>query len=306
MAPSTKRAQCTDDELRVARKKAARHVIDLTGQTPVLPTRQKEVEDGKSTKEESTFPQALREGTERALAEDAEDRKKTTGAACAIHRQETKEDNDTTILPPSFDGHPTRPRVDPLADEDLHGKSKKYIIYMAMQEPPRDAGFTKGVAGFAKGLETCALACSYPVQDACFQRDGTRHVSLWDGVLTDRAASALAFPAALQASFTALPVTIRGWTSWKSGLYLSLADGTTQALQQLLGQLEGLPRGKVACDHLSLYRRRGVDYRTAHAQFSKVRQALASHDWGQVQGVSVRIKVLGSEYDECRVLLGEA
>jgi hypothetical protein len=108
----------------------------------------------------------------------------------------------STTSPRSFDGNPMKPREDPLAVDCLIGQQAMYILYMAIREAPSE--------GFAQGLATCARTCnSHAVHQACFQRDGTRHVTLWDGVLTDRAASALAFPADLRASFTAVPIAVQ-------------------------------------------------------------------------------------------------
>jgi hypothetical protein len=78
----------------------------------------------------------------------------------------------------------------------------------------------------------------------------------------------------------------------------------TATLQQLLQDLEGLPKGNTSCNHLSLFRKRGADKKKAKEQFEKVRKALAKHPWGSLQGVSMLIKRVGTPYDECRVLAG--
>jgi hypothetical protein len=87
---------------------------------------------------------------------------------------------------------------------------------------------------------------------------------------------------------------------------LQVGTKTTAALQQMLKDLEGLPptNGKTPCNHLSVYRRRGADKQEAKERFEKVQKALANHHWGILQGVSERIKLVGTAYDECRVLAG--
>ena len=103
-----------------------------------------------------------------------------------------------------------------------------------------------------------------------------------------------------------IPIDIQGWTNWSSGNYLKVGSEAVTKLQEVVGQLEGLPRdaAKPNCDHLSLYRKRGRKGTEVNQQFARVRTALQDHDWGTVQGVSVRIKAVGTDCSECRVLAG--
>jgi hypothetical protein len=168
---------------------------------------------------------------------------------------------------------------------------------MAINEPSSSS--------FARGLEKCAATCSKEIHAACFQRDGTRHVTMFEGGLQDEIARAIRFTD----TFTPLSIKIDGWQPWKGGCYLKLTESTTEKLKSLLELLEGLPEPeskagrKRPCDHISLYRGRGHGA-SFFRQAAKVRKVLTTHDWGNAQGVSIRIKVLGSEYNECRVLAG--
>jgi hypothetical protein len=160
---------------------------------------------------------------------------------------------------------------------------------MAIREPQSSS--------FSDALAKCQNKCSAVVQDSCFQRDGTRHISMFTGKLTDQQARGL------KASFLFKPVTIEieGWMPWKAGCYLKLKKDSTEKLKSLLNKIEGLPEygGKRSCDHLSLYRNREAN---GYAHFARVRAV--SHQWGSVQGVSIRIKAVGTDYKECHVLAG--
>jgi len=192
---------------------------------------------------------------------------------------------------------PMQPR--PNFDFPADNTKQNFIIYLAIQEP-------KGSA-FSVGLEKCASMASSNLHAHCFQRDGTRHVTMFDGYLTKQQARCLQFRGG---NFSPVKVEFQtGWMSWKGGCYLELKETTTKTLKSLLRNniLQGLDDaaagGKWPCNHLSLYRNRGYG-REAFREFQKIRDALSSHDWGSVQGVSIRIKALGTEYDECKVLAG--
>ena len=73
-----------------------------------------------------------------------------------------------------------------------------------------------------------------------------------------------------------------------------------------MSRITGLPSsgGKRPCDHLSLYRKRpNTRHPNPKQAFAKVRDATRNVDFGCVKGVSIRIKTLGSPYDECLVLV---
>jgi hypothetical protein len=192
--------------------------------------------------------------------------------------------------------YPMTPTLDPLATDGNGPNMDQYVIYMCSVEEPSSV--------FTAGIQKCAATCSTEIQKACFQQDGTRHISMWDGMLTHDQARRLQF----RQPMLVVPIKIElmnGWNNWTAGNYLQVGGGSTAALQQLLEDLEGLPKGKKgSCNHLSLYRKRGADKKKAKEQFEKVRKALANHRWGSLQGVSVRIKLVGTPYEECRVLAG--
>lgn len=108
----------------------------------------------------------------------------------------------------------------------------------------------------------------------------------------------------LQTDILPLNVNATGWKSWKAGNYLSIDSTSTNLLKDLLQTLQ-LPSGKTYCDHISLYRKRGSNSKYVNEQFKKVREGMEGFDWGEVVGWSVRAKIVGKEYDECRVLDGE-
>ncbi len=76
-----------------------------------------------------------------------------------------------------------------------------------------------------------------------------------------------------------------------------------------MNEVDGLPRHREKeekkCDHLSLYRRRGetrMPYGEMKREFGRMRAATGSHDWGSVEGMSIRIKAHGGPYSDCRIL----
>ncbi|GMH88085.1 hypothetical protein TrVE_jg1943 [Triparma verrucosa] len=176
-----------------------------------------------------------------------------------------------------------------ISDPFLNSTSgtRSCVIYLALDE------HSQFFAGFSK----CAKICSKSVQKSCFQRDGTRHVSMWQGKLSSSRVNALS----LSTAALPLPVSVTGWKSWNQGNYLSIDSASTATLKAMLEGL-GLPKGKVACDHISLYRKRGQNDSFTNAQLEKVKEELKGFDWGDVTGVSVRIKIIGRDYSEFKVL----
>jgi hypothetical protein len=188
---------------------------------------------------------------------------------------------------------PVAPVVPDALAGSLTGKTDKYVIYMAIEEDKSSK--------FYMGIEKCAKNCLQDIHEKCMQMDGTRHVTLWSGKMTDFKASRIQF---LEVPHLPIEIQFKGWINSSSGNYLKLAPNTTAKLKNMMGQLEGLPEGaKPKCDHLSLYRKRRMEGGVT-AEFARVRKALENHDWGSVQGVSVRIKVCGTDYSECLVLAG--
>ena len=175
------------------------------------------------------------------------------------------------------------------------GNSTTCVLYMAIAEPP----------AFGVALQRLAQRAPADVHQHCFQRDGTRHVSLWQGCLTLSQIQQLSLRATgNKKKMQPLRLDVAGWKPWKAGLYLALTRSSQQQLHALVDRLVGLPTGKRSCDHLSLYRRR--DYKgttNTYAAFATLRRDTAHwDDWGHVMGVSLRIKAMGTPYDECWVL----
>jgi hypothetical protein len=190
--------------------------------------------------------------------------------------------------------HPMTPTKDPFAADLGETGQLQVIIYMCAKE--------ESTSKFTAGIQKCAANCSTEIHKFCFQQDGTRHISMWAGNLTLAQARGLKFR---QDPKLPIDIELTGWIDWKGGNYLEVGKETTLALRKMLNDLEGLPKSeKKSCDHLSLYRKRGNYSEVVNHQFGKVRKALADHDWGSLEGVSVRIKVLGSPYNKCRVLAG--
>jgi len=211
------------------------------------------------------------------------------------------DDNTTTLekkKPKKQMLEPLIPRVDPLAtlSSSMQHTKSSFVVYLALAED-LDSSWTAG-------LTKCSIKSEHQIQASCFQRDGTRHVTLWQGLMTWNEASTLQFSSEFATKHTApFSVDIVGLTNWKGGVYLQLSESCTSTLLHgVLDQLQGLPKGGRKCDHLSLYRKRNASNALAYPTFARIRKAVTDHNWGSVAGVSIRIKQVGTEYDECRVL----
>ncbi|KAL7537238.1 hypothetical protein ACHAXR_007682 [Thalassiosira sp. AJA248-18] len=200
----------------------------------------------------------------------------------------SENNQSTQIADTSGDIEPVKPTCISIAD-----KSKRYIIYMAIRE-------RKG-SKFAEGLTICNDVCHDDVKN-CLQMDGTRHATMFDGYLSSDIVQKLKF----NGNFDPLEVKLDSWKPWDAGCYLKLADESKGNLQDLLAKIDGLPTfgGKRPCDHISLYRKRPQTNPNLNLkrEFGNIREATKSHNWGSVQGVSIRIKALGGPYEECIVL----
>ena len=131
----------------------------------------------------------------------------------------------------------TRTPVEDLRDPFLAAAtsgSHSFVIYMAVEE--------EAESNFACGLAECADNCSSTIQQACFQRDGTRHLTMFEGTLSTDVANTIRFPEEFR--FESFPIEfLKGFNDWNSGLYLETTQETTNNLKDLLNQLEGLPKG---------------------------------------------------------------
>ena len=199
--------------------------------------------------------------------------------------------------------HPMTPNFDPLVS-NMNGAGshaiKEYVIYLAVREGKQSP--------FAQGIAKCKSA---PVHDTsihteCLQMDGTRHITLWLGEMSIKDAANLKFAPSSSGpnAKTPIPVSFTGLTNWKSGVYLQVAPSLTAELKKMTKDnlfRGSVPKGRLSCDHMSLYRKRGFGNQ-AFPEMARVRKFVQHHNWGQLDGVSIRIKETGAGYDECRVL----
>ena len=191
----------------------------------------------------------------------------------------------------------TQQCIDPVKPTTfaISNKPNRYVIYMAIRE--------RNESKFARGLTKCNKACPEGLKH-CLQIDRTRHVTIFDGFLTSNIVNGLSFTG----DFDPIEIGLDGWKSWSAGCYLKLNEDSEDTLHDLLARIDGLPStgGKRPCDHLSLYRKRpGTQHSDPRRGFAEIRDATKSHDWGNVEGVSVRVKAVGGPYEECMVLAGE-
>ena len=77
---------------------------------------------------------------------------------------------------------PLTPMMDPCSPstsyDDISNKVMTWIIYLAIREPPQ----------FAAALARCKTLAGSGDLSSCLQLDGTRHVSLWEGPMTQEQA----------------------------------------------------------------------------------------------------------------------
>ena len=99
------------------------------------------------------------------------------------------------------------------------------------------------------------------------------------------------------------------WMSWEAGCYLSVEQSSRRKLESLVGKIVGLPQGPRKCDHahLSLYRSRKFPYwQEFRAAVGRIKHATNNQNWGSVEGVSIRLKIMQDPYEDCVVLAGSA
>jgi len=195
-----------------------------------------------------------------------------------------------------------------------NAESKRYIIYMAVREYD---------SCFSDGLSKCLDACTNEQVQSCLQFDGTRHITMFDGFLTNECARNLSYRYNRfeDGKFNPIKLKIEGWMPWEGGCYLKVKSPSEKMLAALLRKVDGFPdqikrsllqkdlpkngKFKFPCNHLSVYRLRpNVDRSKAMRAFESIVNTLSMHDWGCVEGVGVRLKVMGDPYTECKVLAG--
>ena len=175
-----------------------------------------------------------------------------------------------------------------------------FFLFLAIRENKSNA--------FSKGIASCEACCPPMVHSHCFQRDGTRHITLYQGELTKNEALTLRYEQNHTDSDVSLPLEIAfdGWMPWEAGCYLRVEQSCKKKLESLVAKVVGLPAsptGSRKCDHLSLYRRRayhnGDEFRVAVANIKKNNMI---QSWGSVEGISIRLKMMQGAYEDCIVL----
>ena len=206
-------------------------------------------------------------------------------------------DSDDKEKVTTVDGiHPMNPSVvgDTWIDPN---RGLRFVLYLAIQEPTESR--------FTQGLKKCRKLCDSRITDTCLQLDGTRHVTLAEGKLTVEQAKNIEFKSKIQEAGH-VKVEFDGFQPWKGGVYLKLSQATTVNLKKLVDDaFKGGPYHKTMkpkCDHLSLYRQRNAPNALYFPECAKLKSKLVDHDWGTIPGVSIRIKQIGTSYDQCRVL----
>ena len=178
-----------------------------------------------------------------------------------------------------------------------HGNDRPTcLVYLCCRE---------STESFRAGLARCKGSCDeWPhIQDKCMQRDGSRHISFHKGRLSADQVREIAE----RCRGLSLPTEVAfepGFNNWRAGNYIGLARSSRDALRalkrEILGPIDG---GNNKCDHLSLYRKRGLKGPDVDAAFASVRRAMGGYDWGSLPVHSIRIKIMRKGYDECKVLL---
>lgn len=212
---------------------------------------------------------------------------------------------------------PLTPR--PLSAPNDHSwyspsRSEEFVVYLVFEEP---AG-----SKFCQGIQRCKELCTdREVLDKCFQRDGTRHVTLANGISDPSVAQRLVLDERFQQEMKSLPVHVQfgtGFNKWKGGLYLGVTPESVRRLETIVNQLKVRLSSeesghntsnnknhsfKFDGTHLSLFRSRNCDSKRFYSQIAKIRKAMNDFDWGRsLPGVSIRIKQVGTDYNQCRVL----
>ena len=178
-----------------------------------------------------------------------------------------------------------------------------FVLYLAIRE--------KKSTAFSEGITACEASCPPGVHSHCFQRAGTRHITLFQGDLTRNQARMLRYKQDHTTSDVSLPMNIDfdSWMSWEAGCYLSVEQSSRRKLESLVGKIVGLPQGPRKCDHahLSLYRSRKFPYwQEFRAAVGRIKHTTNNQNWGSVEGVSIRLKIMQDPYEDCVVLAGSA
>jgi hypothetical protein len=137
------------------------------------------------------------------------------------------------------------------------------------------------------------------VSEHCYQREGTRHITLCEALMTCEEAERIS----LDAAFEPFDLEVDGAKDWPSCVALVVRDPSGHA-RALCSRIRGLRKIPSRALHISLYRRRGQGLARVKHEFEKVRNACNRlvRD-ASVTVVDVRCKPLGAPYEESRSII---
>ena len=128
---------------------------------------------------------------------------------------------------------------------------------------------------------------------ACFQRDGTRHISLWQGQLSTKNVKTI-IDQCHNKNISRIPITrvqfMDGWNNWKAGNYVGLDKSTTTDPLWILkstilsGIITSTNMGEPNCNHLSLYHQRGQSKKRRNWCLCSCLHSITWSSLGQITG----------------------
>lgn len=90
---------------------------------------------------------------------------------------------------------------------------------------------------FAGGVRKCAEKCDKDIHRRCFQRDGTRHVTMWSGKITHQQARGIRFGGK---QWRPVGIELKdGWNGWTAGNYIKVSAGSVKMLKGVVKDLGG-------------------------------------------------------------------
>jgi len=169
--------------------------------------------------------------------------------------------------------------------------TNKYVLCLMIE--PDDT--------FTRFYNKCKSLLPENVVKQCSQWQGTEHFTLFKGNLTRSQSQRVRFlsPPPLPVRLDLGPLK-----NWTSCLALATDRQGRRRIGRLLTDLVGLPTNSSSQDnlHLSLFRRRGYDASKFRQHITDVRNGLSGGAYGTVKGVKIILKIVGAEYDDCRVI----
>ena len=192
-----------------------------------------------------------------------------------------------------------QPVLPPRDEHNRNAGRKKYVLLLMVEEPAGEAA--------AGTLRACQRACNDKVDDACFQRDGTRHFTLAKRI-GDAAADALRRDGLGNCVFPTM-LGLGPFMRWPKCAALSLSPDAKIAVQPLLSMLGGM-QGRVGHVegaeqlHMSVYRMRARGKQARDAQATEFKRAVATvnAEQGHVRATRIILKREGADYTDCVIM----